>query len=262
MPGCFIEQSVTTAVYSLPIAQGWVEPTTSFILERHLTAGVVRARGLPALLGAVEATQLADEFVVIADVALVSQHTSGVAMQTSGRPDTLDEVSVALDGVSLTAEALARATVTPFYGIGVVTWSRSAEHGPVTVLEDDEALAQPLSERMHDLGRAWFILSSLPFPSHVLVVPRRMLAEHEGALRHLVTELHAAREAAMARPGEVLEQLVGEHALNRERVHALLADQTHRLTQRARSGLSELLHRTGRDLGLPAADAVEIVSLS
>ncbi|GBD15390.1 Chorismate dehydratase [bacterium HR26] len=262
MPDCLIEQSVTTAVYSLPITQGWLEPANTYILERRLTAEAVRSRGLPALLGAVEAARLADEFVVLADVALVSQHNSSVAMQTSERPDALDQVSVGLDDVSLTAEALARATVTAFYGISVTAWSRDSAHGSIMVIEDAAALAQPLSERLHDLGRAWFILTSLPFPSHVLVVPRRMVADQGEALRRLVTELHAAREAAMARQEELLEQIVREHALNRERVNALLADQAHRLTQRARMGWRELLHRTGRDLGVPGLDRVEIVSLS
>jgi hypothetical protein len=89
-----------------------------------------------------------------------------------------------------------------------------------------------------------------------------MIADQGEALRRLVTELHAAREAAMARQDELLEQLVREHALNRERVQALFADQTFRLTQRARSGWRELLHRAGRDLAVPGLDRVEIVSLS
>ena len=261
MPDCLIEQSVTTAVYSLPIAQGWLEPANAYILERRLPAEAVRSRGLPALLCAVEAARLADEFVVLADVALVSQHNSSVAMQTSERPDALDQVSVGLDDVSLTAEALARATVTSFYGIGVTAWSRDSARGSVMVLEDAAALAQPLSEQLHDLGRAWFILTSLPFPSHALAIPRRMVADQGEALRRLVTELHAAREAAMARQEELIEQIVREHALNRERVQALFADQTFRLTQRARSGWRELLHRTGRELGIPGPDRIEVVSL-
>ncbi len=262
MPDCLIEQNVTTAVYSLPIAQGWLEPAARYRLEERLTAERVRSRGMPALLGAVEAARLADEFVVLADVALVSQHSSSVAMQTSERPDVLDQVRVALDGVGLTAEALARATITAFYGITVTGWDRGVSVGPLLVLEDAAALAQPLSERFHDLGRAWFVLSSLPFPSHVLVVPRRMVAEQVEALRHLVAELHAAREAALARRREVVTQLAREHMLNRERLEALLSDQSYRLTQRARSGWRELLHRTGHDLGVPGLDRVEIVALS
>lgn len=253
---------MTTAVYTQPIVHGWVDPALTVEFLDRVTAEIARSQQAPALIGAFEATQLADAFVVVADIALVSQHTSSVAIQTSERPDGLDEVCVALDAVSLTAEALARATVTPFYGIGVVSWDRDTDPGALVVLEDAAALAQPLSERFHDLGRAWFVLSALPVLSHVLVVPRNLITEQAEAVRRLVATLQAARELARARLLDVAARLVREHELNQERVEAMLVDQTYRVTQRARAGWRELFERTRHDLGFERLEPPEIIHLS
>jgi hypothetical protein len=259
---CLLERSVTTAVYTQPILHGWIEPAFTIEFVDRVTAEMAHSHRVPVLISAFEAIRLAGECVVAADVALVSQHTSSVAIETEGRPDTLDDVCVTLDAVSLTAEALARATVTPFYGIGVASWDRQANQGPIVVLEDAAALAQPLSERFHDLGRAWFILSALPCPSHVLLVPRQLLAEQREAVRSLVAVLQAARELARARLPTLSERLAREHAVHPGRLDALLVDQAYRITEHARAGWRELFRRTNYDLRLPELEQLEIVSLS
>lgn len=263
MPTCLLERGVATAAVWLPLTEGWIVPSQAVLqCEERVTAALVRDMRVPALMDAVEAVALADEFVVVSDLAVVSQFTSGVAMRTTERPDALDAVRVSLDEVGWAAEALARAVLSSFYGITATTWARGSTDAPVVIVEDAAALRHPLSERFHDLGRAWYILTSLPFTSHVLVVPRALLSSDPTAARGLVDDLQTACAAAGQRLQSLVDHLTDAYDLDADRAHSFFQGQSYRLTQRARSSWRELLHRAGREMGVPRLDTVDIVSLA
>lgn len=262
---CLIEHNVTTSVFSHPIEQSWAECQSQFELVPNLSATLVGERAKPALIGSLEALSLLDRFVVMTDIALVSWHTGAIALQTPSRPDEIDDVSIELSDVSKTAEAVARATIHHFYGITVSGWVREGEDGEVRILEGGAALRardqKPAHEYLSDLVRAWFILSSFPLTTHVLVVPKDLAEGEPNGVRGVVEDLHAIAGVANERRRELRRNLTDEFGLDRERLLAFQDEQTIALSKTARKGWLDLVRRTSRQMKLPPADGIEFVTV-
>ena len=174
---CLVEDNLTTALIAEPIRQGWLDPVDGLELMLTLTAEAVAQADAMALLGSVDACLLADRYTIITDVGVASRHDGSVALRSAVRPDELDVVTVSLDGVSRTAEAIARATVARFFGITVNDWTRdSASNDPIVLEHNDAFIEEPEPVVVNDLVRAWFIMSGLPVATHVLAVPNELLA--------------------------------------------------------------------------------------
>lgn len=254
---CLIEDNLTTALIAEPIRQGWLDDAGALELVPALTAEAVADGETMALIGSVDACLLAERYTVITDVGLASRHNGAVALRTPARPDELDEVSVALDGVSRTAEAIARATVARFFGMTVTGWTRDSSSSGAVVLEHYDAFVEedePVT--VNDLVRAWFIVSGLPVATHALVVPNDLLANDAEAVLGVVNQLKAAASTGVERRREIRRNLHEHFPGDRDRLVAFHTEQSLSLTKTVRKGWLDLLRRVGHTMSLPAPDAL------
>ncbi|MBX6340868.1 MAG: hypothetical protein IRY97_00280 [Thermomicrobiaceae bacterium] len=258
---CLIDDSVITAILSYPIARGWVSLAGPYELLPNITAEMVAERQACALVGSVDAALLADRFAVITDVALVSHHSSAVALWTAERPDAVERVPIALDGVSRTAEAIARATIPHFYGIQPTAWQRPSAEGEAVVREGVAAFQPVEAGYLSDLGRAWFILTNFPFPTHLLVAPKAIAQQDRASLESVVRDLQSALEVGDERRREIRRNLSDDYGLDRERFTEFTSDQTTTLTRSGRKAWRDLLNRVGRAMKLPLEAEPEFVSI-
>jgi predicted solute-binding protein len=251
MTRCLLDDSLATALITYPLTHGWIT-VDGFGPVPGLDADTVVAAGVPALLGSVEAAALLDRYAVVTDVAFVSHHSGAIGLWTAVRPDELSEVAVALDGVSRTAEALARATVGHFYGVQVTSWDRDASEGEAVVREGVPALQPVESGVMGDLVRAWFILTGFPLATHVLVVPRAEVDFNPEGVAALVRDLQVVLAAGTERRRELRRNLAEEFDLDRAHLSELHAELTTVLTKTARKAWLDLLRRTSHAMKHPA----------
>jgi hypothetical protein len=257
-----VEDNLTTALIAKPIRQGWLESADGLELVPKLTAEAVAQAEAMALLGSVDACLLADRFTIITDVGVASRHNGAVALRTSVRPDELDEVSVTLDGVSRTAEAIARATVARFFGITVNGYERESLLDEAVVFENlDAFIEEPEPTVINDLVRAWFIMSGLPVATHVLVVPNAFLANDPDAVAGVVDQLKLAATTGVERRREIRRNLHEQFPGDRDRLVAFHTEQTLSLTKTVRKGWLDLLRRVGHAMALPAPDVLTFRTL-
>jgi hypothetical protein len=257
-----VEDNLTTALIAEPIRQGWLESADGLELVPALTAEAVAQADAMALLGSVDACLLADRYTIITDVGVASRHNGAVALRTSVRPDELNEVSVALDGVSRTAEAIARATVARFFGITVGGYTRNLSSDEAVVYENHDAfIEEPEPAVVNDLVRAWFIMSGLPVATHVLVVPNELLANDPEAVAGVVDQLKTAAATGVDRRREIRRNLHEQFPGDRDRLVAFHTEQTLALTKTVRKGWLDLLRRVGHAMALPAPDTLTFQTL-
>lgn len=208
-----------------------------------------------ALLDALDALALVPRVSIATDLAVATQHTSVVALATPERPDRIGSATVRLGQCRSASEALARATIEPFYGIRIERWVRETcepdDHPSLRVLEDEAACA-PLSERFHDLGRAWFVLTGEPFVSHLLVYSADLPQDRA---RQLASVLRDVPAQLRQRASELASDLAAAQALDAGRLHAFLIEAVDPLTPKARRGLAELVRRSRSGLPLPPENA-------
>lgn len=254
---CLVEDNLTTALIAEPIRQGWLESSEGLELVPTLTAEGVAHAGAMALLDSVDACVLADRYTIITDVAVASRHNGAVALRTAVRPDELSEVAVALDAVSRTAEAIARATVAHFFGVTVRGWTRDSSSSEAVVLEHNDAfIEEPEPVIVNDLVRAWFIMSGLPVATHVLVVPTELLANDPESVAMVVERMRTAASTGVERRREIRRNLHEHFPGDRDRLVAFHTEQSLSLTKTVRKGWLDLLRRVGHAMNLPAPDAL------
>ncbi len=221
--------------------------------EARLRATTVRTEPGLALLDTLEALELVPAWSIATDLVVASQHHSAVGLITPDRPDRITDAIVSLDGCRPASQALARATIEPFFGLRVRGW-RPEE--PVTTLsqlqvtEDEDALV-PLDERHHDLGRIWFILTGYAFVSHLLVFPTQLPAETWGPLAALLRRLP---EEFRARATEIASDYAAAQTLDAGRLHAYLSEAVDMLTPKLQRAIAELVRRSGSGLRVPSPE--------
>ncbi len=261
METCLIDDSLTTAVFSYPVAQGWVAPKGLEVVS-GLTAEMVAARNACALIDSVEAALLLNRFAVVTDIALVSHHTGAIRLWTANRPDEIEHASISLNGVSRTAEAIARATIFHFFAIDVIGWDRRSSDGDAIVREGAPALTPVEAGYLNDLVRAWFILSGSPLATHVLVAPRELAEQGTRALQPVVKALDASFNVATERRRQLRRDLEDATELDRDQLVEFQTDQTVTLSKTARKGWLDLVRRVGRAMNLPNVEAPVIVTVN
>jgi hypothetical protein len=230
------------------------------VLRDTVSDELIRDEDACVLIDAIDATRYLDSHSVVSDIALVSSHRGPIAMRTTRRPDEVEHATVQLSEVSSTAEALARATIHHFYGIDVVDWNRSAQDAEVSILEGVDAL-QPAGDAYHeDLIRAWFILTSLAMPTHLLLAPTAVLESDQAAVRKMVETLRQAIQLSDDRRRELRRNLSGDLGIERDQLTELLNDQKTRLTKNGRKGWLDLTNRVARAMNLPTGAHPDVVS--
>jgi hypothetical protein len=254
---CLIDDNMTTALIAEPIRQSWVEPSIEFELEPGLDAETVGQRGGCALVGSVDACLLADRFTVITDVALASWHAGAVALWTPVRPDEIDNVPVVLNGVSRTAEAIARATIARFFGITITGWERGESNGDAVVREHEGAFFEEVEPAtLNDLVRSWFVLSGLPVATHLLIAPRALLEEDPNEVASVVEALKSAGSVGVSRRREIRRNMHTQFPGDRDQLVMFHNEQTLTLTKTVRKGWLDLIRRVGRAMNLPLPETV------
>lgn len=260
MNSCIIEANLTTSIFSYPFHRGWLDAPEWLVLPERVSAELLRDDSSIALIDAIEATRLFETHSVISDIALVSTHQSVIRMHSAQRPDEVEHAVVQLGEVSPTAEALARSTIHHFYGIDVVDWNRSQQPGDVTILDGPEALRVNNEGYMEDLVRAWFILTSLPVPTHVLVAPRETVEQSPDSIETVVDLLRRAVSMSEERRRELRRNVSADYELDRDRLTDFLNDQKPWLTKSGRKGWIDLANRVQRAMNLPDNLNPDVVS--
>jgi len=254
---CLIDDNMTTALIAEPIRQVWIEPLVELELLPRLDAETVGQRGTCALVGSIDACLLADRYTVVTDIALASWHAGAVALWTATRPDEIDNVPIVLNGVSRTAEAIARATIAHFFGITITGWERNVSTGEAVVREHEGAFLEEVEPAiLNDLVRSWFILSGLPVATHVLVAPKELVEADPEAIVALVETLKDAATTGVSRRREIRRNMHTQFPGDRDQLVAFHNEQTLTLSKTARKGWLDLVRRVGRSMNLPLPEAI------
>lgn len=251
-----VEDRLTTAAFAYPLRAGWLA-APGVVPRPHVSAADSAAAPL-ALVDSVEARSLLRSHVIVREVAVAARRATMLTLATSTRPDEVGHVTASLAGVSQAGRAVAVIVIPEFYGISVVNWTQQAlapSDATIVVQEDAAALIAIDDEESYqeDLGRAWFLLTDLPFVSHVCLARRDMLTTDPEGLAAALGHLHAARDLSRSRGRELRRDLSKDLGVEREVLADALADQTLYLGTEEQQGLEELWKRTG--LPLSAAEA-------
>ena len=248
-----IHDTLATAPFTYPLAAGWVasDPALPVAVRDELRGGDLGVEDV-ALAPAAEVAAAQKTHVVAPDVAVVTERTGAVALRTPVRPDEVERGPVRLWGTSGAGEALARATLRPFYGIEPTEWiageEERAAQAQAVVVEGAEALRRPEAGFAEDLVRAWFILTGLPVVSHVLLVPAEL---DRAALRPALAFLAALAAVGHERRRDLRRAVAAAHALDLDRLVPVLAAQRLTLEGADRRALATVLERGLRGSAYP-----------
>lgn len=159
--------------------------------------------------GAVQATH-----TLLPHLAVVFDKSGPVVMRTPVRPDEIEQSPIRLVDAGSSAELLARATMNSFFGILPEGYFREgAADAQVVVVEGVLALTPPEAGFNEDLARAWFILTSEAYVSHILVMPADAT---ETQRDHLATAACAISAATVEQRREIRKRVAEATGLDRD----------------------------------------------
>jgi hypothetical protein len=249
-----IDETLATATYTIPISSGWVSPPEGIAVEltNRLTVDAGTEESI-LLAPASEILRLQRSHQVAGEVAVIADSNGAIAMRTPVRPDEVEATPVRLLDTSGLAALLARATLSPFYGIEPTSWVRDGDapevaRAEVVIVEGAEALREPEAGFSEDLSRAWFILTAQPVVSHALLVP---IALPSADLTDVLAFLDAARTEGLARRREWRPELADREGIGRDRASAFWAAQRLNMEPEDRRALLDLLGKGSRGTSYP-----------
>jgi hypothetical protein len=221
------------------------------ILTAYLRAGLDQLPGVRLTDGrdgfvVVETARIGSlpEHAIHPDVGIVVRDRGVVTLQSAVRPDELDRPAIWLRVSGPTPELLARATVGQYFGFRVREWigEDRASEAEVVVVDEAAALAPPEAGFREDLTRAWFVLTGLPFVTHLLAVPNDAEPEQVAAVVEWMARGGGVdREQRRA----VHEEIAEATGATLEDIISLLAGIRWRLTLDDRRSVTELFARSG-----------------
>jgi hypothetical protein len=241
----YIDDTLVTALVSVPLSEGWVESTVPVVIRENLSAADITSEDV-ALVSVAEATLLADTHVIISELAVVLDGVGPIAMRTPVRPDGVDATGVRFLDVTPTAEVLLRALLRPYFGITAASFAwtdtdAGAETAEVVVLDGAAGLLQPEAGHQSDLVRDWFVYTGQALVSHVVVIGLHALAR--GAEAELAT-LEAAVASGLERRRDARGIAAGRWEIeDREGYAEMTNRQRFALTQADRNSLANLIAR-------------------
>lgn len=240
MTRLLLHDSLTTAKLVEPLRLGWIEHDLDVVLTESLTAVEVHS-GDFALIPSPEMTLLVDSHQIQADIAVVDEPSSAIALRTPVRPDEIEQSSVVIYEASATAEVLARALLWPFFGIETSGWETEPDSdSQITLVEGALALQEPESGFSLDLGRSWYVMTGMPLVTHLLAAPRDALAEDRAVV---VSTLQRSLTEAQSRRRDLRLHFDAQYGVDRERLVAYQAGQRYQLGPAERDALVALLVR-------------------
>lgn len=264
------------APLALAVEQGHAALPAPLNTAPHITARLARERAdALVLLPVAEYALLQESHVILPALAAGGRHGAATVLVADRRIDEIEAPVVDLADISATSECLARATLAKFYGISGAIWRRegderseaadtatdTAERPTVEIREGGEALHlldEPGDAVVADLGRAWFILTGLPYTSHLLVAPRALLERDTAGVNALTDAITAALAAAHERRRELRRDLSGRYGVSRDTLNTFYNDQFTTLTGDAQKGALALFARGAYGLGLPTVSRLNL----
>jgi len=243
-----LDDRLETVVFGYPFSAGWLDAQGVSRMP-YLPPSMVAGATL-ALVDSMAALTMLRTHVIVRDIAVVCRNSSMLTLLTHTRPDQVDEVAVAIPGVSPAGRAVATAVLQSFYGIKVSEWSEedhAVDEAHATLCEGAGALIDVDSEEQYqeDLGRAWFLMTDHPFVTHVALASREVFANSPADVVSAVARLSEARAVALKRGRELRRDLSKGLGIDRDTLTDTLADQTHTLDGDALEGLAVLAARSG-----------------
>jgi hypothetical protein len=182
-------------------------------IRRGLTAADVSGEDA-ALLPTGEYGAIAETHAIEPGLAVVFDQRGPVALRTPIRPDGVEQTPIRLIDAGSSAELLARATLDPFFGITPAGFFRNdAPDAEAVVVEGAQALTPPEAGFSEDLAKAWYVLTSEPYVSHILVTP---LTIEAAARDRFVQAATALREAAIEHRRAIRTRIVTSTGLDRD----------------------------------------------
>lgn len=245
--GVLIHDTLATLFFAQPARERWAGTDAEFSVRTSLVAADVGADDA-ALLPSAEIARLTESHLAAPEVAVVFDGEGPIAMRTPARPDEIDESVVALNGVSGTAEILARATLEPFYGIRAVSYMSESAEATVSLLEGVATLLPVEGGYQESLIRAWFIMTGQPVVSHLLVAPKSWAPEQ---INDLIVAMTGLRAAGHARRSELRAAVANEAGIERESLVALFSKIRYALEETDRRALLMLLQRGNKGSNYP-----------
>jgi predicted solute-binding protein len=243
-----IDDTLVTAEFATPMSAGWIESSIPVVVKADLRAGDLAA-GDVALIPSGEISFLHETHLVIPDAAVIANGEGAIAMRAPVRPDEIAATPVRLYEASTTAELLARATLTPFYGIKPTTWHRDdAGDAQIVIVEGPAAVSEPEGGFSEDLARAWFILTGQPVVTHLLVAPKEISSDDLSTVRSLI---EAIKNAAHEQRRELRRLVAERFEIDRDRLLNLLNGQRLQLDADDRRALLMLLQKGNKGSGFP-----------
>ncbi len=244
-----IDDRLETAFLHHPLREGWVDAPG--VQVQRVTAADAAQAPL-ALVDSIVAAELASTHVVLRDIAVVWSTASLITLMTHTRPDEVEQVQVAFGDVAPAGRAAAIASVQPFYGIEVSEWVNAAdgpvdatharvEGGPAALIAVDETDQETYQE---DLGRTWFLLTDLPFVSHVCICPAARLTSDPRAVAEDLAQLRALLDAGLERGREVRRDLAKQHGIDRDTLTESFSEVEWVVENDSLRGLRELYRRS------------------
>jgi len=172
-----------------------------------------------ALINAGEYGALQETHQLLADLAVVFDKEGPVVMRTPVRPDEIERTPIRLIDAGSSAELLARATMNSFFGIMPEGFLRDdAPDSQAVVVEGAMALTPPEAGFNEDLTRAWFILTSEAYVSHLLVIPNDASEQERVALAETANTL---KTAIVEHRRDIRTRIVQSTGLDRDRLTTL-----------------------------------------
>jgi hypothetical protein len=210
--------------------------------------------GDAAVISTPEVTHLIDTHVADDRFAISTEGAGAMAMRSPRRPDEIDDAVVLLYDVAPATEALARATLWPFYGIKTEQWTTSLDAGhSITIVDGLRSLEPVEVGYSEDLARAWYILTEQPVVTHLLVLPREVSGESQRQMSQLLLD---AATAGYERRREIRAAMAEEAAIDRDRLVDLQRRLRYEADDRVRAAAYLLIARGLGGTGFPVIRAV------
>jgi hypothetical protein len=200
-----IDDSLASAPLIEAIRGEFAKPDIETVLQPGLTAEGVGENDA-ALIPSGEYGALLESHAIETALAIVFDKLGPVALRTPVRPDSVEQTPIKLIDASSSAELLARATLDPFFGITPAGYLRDdAPDAQAVVAEGVQAITPPEAGFSEDLTKAWYVLTSEPYVSHILVSPISLDAE---ARAQLIASVEALVAVAVEQRRAVRNRIV------------------------------------------------------
>lgn len=274
--------------------QGWVRPPGPLrwaaAAEAEAAAGAATTMTLASPLAYARA---ASTHAIVADVAVASRFRGTQALVSARRPDELVAVEIDAREATPATEALTHILGAQHFGAqgwrltraaapgmaarllegdaaltalagAEATLDRSARYGTGEEGDDDDA-AGAMTEsaggpaHVEDLARAWFVLTGLPWVSHVLIAPQALAAERPGELAAVIGALRDSMRLGREQAAAVVGEAAARLGVPTGPVKALFEARSYSLGVEERRTLDRLFERGARYAGLPPAPPLTII---